>query len=293
MSIIRQQFVTGECTVSPNFRDVDLEWERWRANEQAAAGHTEGNLQKLSSLLFTTLISIVALAQEGMAQTSAVASAARVVSTNDNTRSVGRIEGDVLNLELYAAVGTWRPQGPQGAPIEIAAFGVEGAELSIPGPLIRVREGTTVVLTLRNGLESALSVNGLCTRPSTCDLVSVAPGASQEIRFSLNAPGTYFYWAATRTGPMNVRRRGDSQLGGAIVVDPREGSPADRVFVISTFGEPPAPDSPGESLTSSPSTARRGRTLRSFTTKLAIGCAGASSTCHPARTPCTCTASIS
>ena len=45
---------------------------------------------------------------------------------------------------------------------------------------------------------------------------------------------------------MNVRRRGDSQLGGAIVVDPREGSPAHRVFVISTFGEPPAPDSPGE-----------------------------------------------
>jgi hypothetical protein len=46
-------------------------------------------MQKLSSLLFTTLISIsiIALAQEGMAQTSAVASAAHVVSTNDNTRS--------------------------------------------------------------------------------------------------------------------------------------------------------------------------------------------------------------
>ena len=40
-------------------------------------------------------------------------------------------------------------------------------------------------------------------------------------------------------GPLQLRRVRDTQLGGAIVVEPREGSPADRVFVISTFGEPP------------------------------------------------------
>jgi FtsP/CotA-like multicopper oxidase with cupredoxin domain len=164
--------------------------------------------------------------------------AADAVSTNDNTRPAGRIEGDVLNLRLYAGVGGWRPEGPQGAPIEIAAFGEEGAGLSIPGPLVRVREGTTVVLALRNALGSALRVNGLCGRPGACDPVSVAPGATQEIRFTLNAPGTYFYWGATGPGPITARRRGDTQLGGAIIVDPREGSPADRVFVISIFGDP-------------------------------------------------------
>ena len=209
--------------------------------------HTEGNVQKLSSLLFTTLISIsiVALAHESMAQTSPAPSKAGAVSTNDNTRPAGRLEGDVLNVRLYAGVGSWRPEGPQGTPIEIAAFGEEGADLSIPGPLIRVREGTTVVLTLRNTLGSALRVNGLCTRPSTCDPVSVAAGATQEIRFTLNAPGTYFYWGATGPGTVNTRQRRDTQLGGAIVVDPREGSPADRVFVISIFGEPPAQPTAG------------------------------------------------
>jgi len=161
------------------------------------------------------------------------------VSTNDNTRPAGRLEGDVLNVRLYAGVGGWRPEGPQGAPIEIAAFGEEGADLSTPGPLIRVREGTTVVLTLRNTLGSALRVNGLCTRPSACEPVSVGAGATQEIRFTLNAPGTYFYWGATRTGTLNARQRLDTQLNGAIVVDPREGSLADRVFVIAIFGEPP------------------------------------------------------
>jgi FtsP/CotA-like multicopper oxidase with cupredoxin domain len=200
-------------------------------------------VQKLSSLLFTILISIVALTHQSMAQTSTAPSKAVIVSTNDNTRPAGRLEENVLNVRLYAGVGGWRPEGPQGAPIEIAAFGEEGADLSIPGPLIRVRDGTTVALTLRNALGSALRVNGLCTRPSSCEPVSVAAGATQEIRFTLNAPGTYFYWAATGPETVNTRHRRDTQLNGAIVVDPREGSPADRVFVISSFGEsllPPA-----------------------------------------------------
>lgn len=166
--------------------------------------------------------------------------AAGAVSINDNTRAAGRLEGSVLNVRLFADVGSWRPEGPQGAPIEIAAFGEEGADPSIPGPLIRVREGTTVVLTLRNTLGSALRVNGLCTRPSTCEPVSVAAGVTQEIRFTLNAPGTYFYWGATRPGALNTRQRHETQLGGAIVVDPRDGSPPDRVFMISRFGEPVA-----------------------------------------------------
>ena len=202
-------------------------------------------MQKLSSLLFTTLISIVGLAHESMAQTSTAPLKAVAVSTNDNTRSAGRIEGDVLNVRLFAGVGSWRPEGPQGAPIEIAAFGEEGADLSIPGPLIRVREGTTVAITLRNALGSALRVTGLCTRPSTCGPVSVAAGATQEIRITLNAPGTYFYWGATGPEAVNRRQRRDTQLAGAIVVDPREGSPADRVFVISAFGEPFEPPATG------------------------------------------------
>ncbi len=87
---------------------------------------------------------------------SMVSSEAGVVSGNNNTHPVGRLEENVLILRLYAGVGSWRPEGPQGATIEIAAFGEEGDDLSIPGPLIRVREGTTVVLTLRNGLGSPL-----------------------------------------------------------------------------------------------------------------------------------------
>ncbi len=175
---------------------------------------------------------------------STLPAAALTVDPNNNTRAAGRLEGNVLNVRLVADIGSWRPNGPQGEPLEVAAFGEEGAELSAPGPLIRIRAGTTVMLTLRNALTSALRVNGLCTRPGNCDTVSVSPGTSHEFHFSLNAPGTYFYLATTGPGPLVSRKSRDTQLGGAIIVDPREGSPDDRVFVISAFGDPPPAEQP-------------------------------------------------
>ncbi len=206
----------------------------------------------------------------------APSTATGAVSVNDNTRPAGRLEENALNLRLYAGVGSWRPEGPQGAPVEIAAFGEEGADLSIPGPLIRVREGTTIALTLRNALGSALRVTGLCARPSTCEPVSIAAGATQEIRFTLNAPGTYFYWGATGPGPVNTpaasrhaawrrdRRRSARGIAGRQGVRDLDLRRASRSHLR-----------PGRrSLTSSPSTARRGLTPRSFITKSAIGCVG-------------------
>jgi FtsP/CotA-like multicopper oxidase with cupredoxin domain len=111
------------------------------------------------------------------------------VFPNDNTRPAGRLKEKVLTVRLFAGIGSAQPAGPQSVPIEVAAFGEEGAELSAPGPFIRVHEGTTVVLTLRNTLGVVLLAHGLCARPGPCDAVSIAPETSQEIRFDLNAPG--------------------------------------------------------------------------------------------------------
>lgn len=171
----------------------------------------------------------------------AASTTASTIFPNDNTRPSGRFDGNVLAVRLFAGIGGAQPAGPHSVPIEVAAFGEEGASLSAPGPLIRALEGTTVVLTLRNTLDSVLTVHGLCARPGLCDPASIASGASQEIRFELNAPGTYFYWATTGSRPLRERAARDTQLGGAIVVDPRQGSQVDRVFVISTFGESPPP----------------------------------------------------
>jgi FtsP/CotA-like multicopper oxidase with cupredoxin domain len=167
--------------------------------------------------------------------TIAAAAAPMPVQNNGNQHAAGRLAGTVLSIDLVAATGNWRPNGPSGPALEVAAFGENGGDLSVPGPLIRGREGTDVVVTIRNALSSDLRVFGFCTRPAPCDPVALPAGASQQIRFSLTAPGTYYYWAASSAATVGSRPRFESQLGGAIVVDPREGAAPDRVMVISVF----------------------------------------------------------
>ena len=146
--------------------------------------------------------------------------AAHPIQNNDNVQRSGRLDGTVLTVRLTADIGQWRPNGPAGPPVEVAAFGEEGGALSVPGPLIRARAGTTVALTLRNALGSDLRVFGLCAKPGRCEPIPVAAGATREVRFALNAPGTYYYWASSSSQSLTARSRADSQLGGVIVVDP-------------------------------------------------------------------------
>ena len=123
-------------------------------------------LRKVTVLLVIALLGshVPATAQTAVKK----ASTQYAVSPNDNTRPAGQLEGNVLTVRLFAGVGSARPAGPRRVPIEVAAFGEESADLSAPGPLIRVREGTTVVLTLRNTLGVALRVHGFCARPGPC-----------------------------------------------------------------------------------------------------------------------------
>ncbi len=87
-----------------------------------------------------------------------------------------------------------------------------------------------------------LRVHGLCDRdgPSTdgarCQPVEVPPAGLREVRFTLGQPGTYHYWATTTGMPLPFRGASDTQLSGAIVVDPAQGEPeADRVLVITDW----------------------------------------------------------
>ena len=70
--------------------------------------------------------------------------------------------------------------------------------------------------------------------PSDSGLV-VHPGETREIRFRAATTGTYYYWAALNGGAFLDREWLDSQLTGALVVDP-PGAPADdRIFVIGLW----------------------------------------------------------
>ena len=185
---------------------------------------------------------VAALAFSIAALSASAATANPAVEFNDNLRAAGHVETSRLVVQLVAAVGVWRPEGPQGAPLDAAVFGEEGGALSAPGPLIRVAAGTAVSVSLHNRLAYDLTVHGLCDRPGPCRERSVRAGTTVTIFFRLKASGTYTYWAARGTETIETRSAADSQLGGAIVVDPPGAVARDRIFVVSIFTDPDKQD---------------------------------------------------
>ena len=107
----------------------------------------------------------------------------------------------------------------------------------MPAPLIRVREGTAVVVRSATISTHSLTVHGLCARDGQrCAPIDVPPADTREVRFTLDRAGTYHYWATTTGMPLAFRGAPDTQLSGALVVDPAQGATeADRVLVITDW----------------------------------------------------------
>ena len=152
-------------------------------------------------------------------------------------RAAGVLRHGILTLRLEIRRGNWYPGPEPGPSLPVEAFAEEGQEAQIPGPLLRVPQGTKIHVTVRNRLEKAVQVFGLHERPGTAGPLAVPPGESREARFGVAAPGTYYYWASSTGQPLATRVESDSQLSGALVVDPPEGAAPDRVFVIGRWDE--------------------------------------------------------
>jgi FtsP/CotA-like multicopper oxidase with cupredoxin domain len=158
---------------------------------------------------------------------SGIAAAGTVenVAANDNTRAAGVLTDGTLTLRMRAAKGLWRPEGPNGPELSIEAFGETSSALTVPAPLIRVPEGTPIVISIQNDLEASLHVNGLCARDGApCPALDVPAGGAREVRFASGRAGTYHYWATTIGAPVPFR-----ELAGGFVVDPPGTVAADRV----------------------------------------------------------------
>ena len=164
------------------------------------------------------------------------------VVANDNRAPAGVLKDGVLTLKLVATVARWQPEGQTPAdPVRIVqVFAEEGKAPQIPGPLVRVPEGTEIRMSVRNAIAgSPLRLYGAMTRPCAPDaFVEIAPGATRELHFTAGSPGTYGYIGSTSGPPLafhfgNV----DAPLAGAFIVDPAGGPEEsdDRIFVITVF----------------------------------------------------------
>src|SRR6202047_89334 len=162
------------------------------------------------------------------------------IMANDIRLPHGSLKDGVLTIELEAREGTWYPEQRDGPGLRVQVFAEPGRSPEIPGPLIRVSEGTEIRVTVRNAIPGAtLVIHGLHTRPGNPDeTIPLAPGERREVRFRTGKAGTYFYWATTTGKALPDRYGVDSQLNGALIVDPQGTRADDRVFVIGWWENP-------------------------------------------------------
>ena len=100
----------------------------------------------------------------------------------------------------------------------------------VPGPVVHVREGQTVEMTLTNGgaIPHSIDFHAARIAPNVA-FRDVAPGDSFTFRFKAGDPGVYMYHCGTKPVLAHIA----NGMYGAIVVDPATPLPkADREYVL-------------------------------------------------------------
>jgi nitrite reductase (NO-forming) len=103
----------------------------------------------------------------------------------------------------------------------------------VPGPMLRVRQGDTVEITLKNAIDSkikhSIDLHAVLGPGGGAVATDVAPGQSKTFTFKAMVPGVYVYHCAT---PM-VAQHIANGMYGLIVVEPEGGlPPVDREFYV-------------------------------------------------------------
>ncbi len=142
----------------------------------------------------------------------------------------------MLTLEFAVVMARWYPEAADGPFVELAAFAEEGKPPSIPGPLVRVPQGTRVRMIVRNAIAD-LTIGmwgmGITTTRDTAT-VRIAPGERRTFEFVASQAGTFMYGG--RTTPDGSGKPEEEQLAGAIVVDAPGARTDDRVLVLNIWG---------------------------------------------------------
>ena len=162
-----------------------------------------------------------------------------IVAANDNTQPAGKLVSNTLQLNLEVGWSNFYIETNQRPGLKVITIAEKGKAPTVPAPLIRVKTGTIIHVTLHNTLkDSTITFFGLQKRPSvTSDSVVLKPGETKDISFESGEPGTYLYRARIGHCPY-LWGNEEEQLGGAFIIDPKTGSKPDRVFVLNIFSTP-------------------------------------------------------
>lgn len=103
----------------------------------------------------------------------------------------------------------------------------------VPGPMLRVKRGDIVELTLANPKSSknihSIDLHAVTGGHGGGADTQVAPGQEKTVRFKALNPGLYVYHCATASVPHHI----SAGMYGLILVEPEEGlAPVDREFYV-------------------------------------------------------------
>ena len=162
---------------------------------------------------------------------------AEAIAANDNRVPAGTLRRGVLSLNLEVRSGGFHPEEDAGPGVEALAFAESGKAPSVPGPLIRVPQGTELIVRVTNPFkDSALTVHGLSDHNRRAEVpLTIPAGESREVRFKATIPGTFFYWATTGNRDLAGLEWFESALNGAFIVDAPGASASDRIFVLGAW----------------------------------------------------------
>jgi nitrite reductase (NO-forming) len=235
--------------------------ERYSGPRERGSGALAGAVVLLLGLALGALVLILVVVAQSAdkARDDAAAASAQVASTGHDhaaaatantslplTSFAGKAAPNAEALaEAHAAYPAALPRVPAGdlvrvnmtlkdMTIEIApgvkynswAFDGHGA----PGPIVHVREGQTVEMTLKNGGSIPHSIDFHAARiaPNVA-FRDVDPGGSFTFRFTASDPGVFMYHCGTKPVLAHIA----NGMYGAIVVDPAKPLPkADNEYVL-------------------------------------------------------------
>lgn len=157
---------------------------------------------------------------------------------NDNRKPAGKLVNGVLTVRMEARQTMWFPEGESAPGIPVYGFAEVGRNVSVPGPMIRVPAGTEIRATIKNSLAKMIRLRGLDDHGAAAlDTFDIEAGATREISFRANIPGTFYYWGRTEDNRLGRGFTSDSQLMGAFIVDAPGTRPNkhERVMVMTLF----------------------------------------------------------
>ena len=132
--------------------------------------------------------------------------------------------GDVVKVQMTLKDMT--VEVAPGVKYNTWAFDGHGA----PGPVVHVREGQTVEMTLTNGgaIPHSIDFHAARIAPNVA-FKDVAPGESIKFRFTASDPGVFMYHCGTKPVLAHIA----NGMYGAIIVQPKAGlPPVDNEYVL-------------------------------------------------------------